>query len=111
MTILTIENRCKVASAVTGKEHVAQYAPAILKHEIVPWVDGTYEWDDIWNPDAEAWQWRMMVEWISGCLVPPINDGDQPYTSMKLYELAQAISDGDLATLEEMVFDLMGAKK
>lgn len=48
----------------------------------------------------------MVIKWISNRLTGPINDGDQPYTSMALFELADYTAKDDIRALMHWVIEL-----
>lgn len=101
MNILTIVDRHKIAKAVSG---------GVFKLTGISPAQSYYlatDTGEMWEPEYEAWQWRMLVEWIAEQIVKPINDGDQLYTSMKLYELAEAIASHNANSLEQLAFELL----
>jgi hypothetical protein len=48
----------------------------------------------------------MIIQWLAKRLTGPINDGDQPYTSVALFELADYIAKDDIRGLMHWVIEL-----
>jgi hypothetical protein len=106
---LTLKERLLIAEEVTGwcsvirDNHVWVYPPgAAYSQGFSPTLNR--------NEDSTGGSMTtyglMVIQWLAKRLTGPINDGDQPYTSMALFELADYIAKDDIRSLMHMVIEL-----
>lgn len=123
---LNTEQRCEVARAVTGKPHKAIETPQGGVHIVSPNVElipgtGILRFPDLHSneesytyiPDLKGnerqrSQALALIEWLADRIwkKTPV-----PEATLKMKRLCAAISDKDIAALEELAFELLENKE